>query len=236
MRRVWSISRKELQQYFYSPTAYIAFAVFFLVNGVFFSSNFIGSQQVDVKMIFGIVMFLYMLTIPLLSMSLMSAEFAQGTDELLLTSPASITEIIIGKYIASFIVQAALVAGMLVYPLIMSMFGKLDQPILWLSFLSLLLLGGALMSVGLFASTLSANQMVTGVVAFVIIIVLWVISMLGGSTSTSGTAWIDQFSVSGRVTNLQNGVFDLPDVLFYISFIVVFVILSIQVLDRKRWR
>jgi ABC-2 type transport system permease protein len=236
MRRMWAISRKELQLYFFAPTSYIAFAIYFLVSGFFFGLYFLQSMSLDVRPLFGTISFIYLFIIPLLTMRLISDELRQGTDELLLTSPASITEIVTGKYIAAVVVQGALVIGTLLYPLIMSAFGKLDQPVMWLSYLSLFLLGSALMAVGLFASTLSANQMVAGVVAFSLMILLWLVDLMGGSSQTSGKEWIGQFSIIGRATNLQKGVLDLSDLLFYVCFIVVFVVLSIQLLDRKRWR
>jgi ABC-2 type transport system permease protein len=233
---MWALCRKELQLYFFAPTSYIAFAIYFLVCGVFFVLLFLQSLSMDIRSIVGNTSFIYLFIIPLLTMRLISDELRQGTDELLLTSPASITEIIVGKYLAALIVQGVLVIGTLVYPLIMSSFGTLDKPILWLSFLSMFLLGAALMAVGLFASALSANQMVAGIVGFSMMILLWMIDFLGGSSQTSGKDWLGQFSIIGRTGNLQKGVFDLSDVLFYISFIVVFILLSIQLLDRKRWR
>jgi ABC-2 type transport system permease protein len=236
MHRAWAICRKELQLYFFAPTSYIAFAVYFLISGFFFGLYFLGSLSMDVRPLIGTITFIYLFIIPLLTMRLISDELRQGTDELLLTSPASITEIIAGKYLAALIVQGVLVIGTLVYPLIMSSFGTLDQPILWLSYLSMFLLGAALMAVGLFASALSANQMVAGIVAFSLMILLWMIDYMGGSSATSGKDWLTQFSIIGRTTNLQKGVFDLSDVLFFVSFILVFILLSIQLLDRKRWR
>jgi ABC-2 type transport system permease protein len=236
MRRAWAICRKELQLYFFAPTSYIAFAVYFLISGFFFGLTFLGSLSMDVRPLIGTITFIYLFIIPLLTMRLISDELRQGTDELLLTSPASITEIISGKYLAALIVQCVLVIGTLVYPLIMSSFGKLDQPILWLSYLSMFLLGAALMAVGLFASALSANQMVAGIVAFSMMILLWMIEYMGGSSSTSGKDWLTQFSIIGRTTNMQKGVFDLSDMVFFASFILVFILLSIQLLDRKRWR
>jgi ABC-2 type transport system permease protein len=233
---MWALCRKELQLYFFVPTSYIAFAIYFLVCGLFFGLYFLDSLSMDVRPIIGNTSFIYLFIIPLLTMRLVSEELRQGTDELLLTSPASITEIIFGKYLAALIIQGALVIGTLVYPLIMSAFGALDQPILWLSYLSMFLLGAALMAVGLFASTLSANQMVAGVLAFSLMLFLWMIDFMGGSSQTSGKDWLAQFSIIGRANNLQKGVLDLTDVFFYVSFILVFILLSIQLLDRKRWR
>lgn len=236
MRRTWAICRKELQMYFYSPVAYVAFAFYFLIAGFFFSNDFLYSMNVDIRPIFNNMMFFYLFIIPLLTMRLVSDELRQGTDELLLTSPANITEIILGKYMAAVIVQLGLVVFSLIYPLIMGSYGKLDQPVMWLSYLSLFLIGSAMMAVGLFASTLSSHQMISGVAAFGILILLWVIEWLGYSAFPSGQDVFNQFSIVQRANNLQKGVFDLPDVLFYVTLIVVFLVLSIQTLERKRWR
>ncbi|RAV10829.1 ABC transporter permease [Paenibacillus contaminans] len=231
-----AICRKELQMYFYSPTAYVAFAFYFLISGYFFSVSFIGYMTTDVRLLFGNIMVVYLFVIPLLTMRLVSDELRQGTDELLLTSPASITEIIGGKFLAALTVQLTLVVVSLIYPWIMSAYGPIDQPVLWLSYLSLFLLGATMMAIGLFASTLSAHQMVSGIVAFAMLLILWMIDWLGDSILVSARDALQKFSIVGRTSNLQKGVFDLPDVLFYVTLIVVFLVLSVQVLERKRWR
>lgn len=236
MRRTWAVCRKELQMYFYSPVAYVAFAFYFLIIGFFFANDFLYSMVVDVRPIFGNMSFMYLFMIPLLTMRLVSDELRQGTDELLLTSPASLTEIIFGKYAAAVIVHLTMVVLSLLYPLIMGSFGPLDQPVMWLSYLSLFLLGAAMMAVGLLASTLSSHQMVSGIAAFAILILLWVIDWLGYTAFPSGKDFFKQFSIVTRTTNLQKGVLDLPDVLFYITFVLVFLALSIQALERKRWK
>lgn len=237
MRRTWAIARKELQLYFYSPTAYAAFAFFFLITGYFFSADFLYPPFiVDVRPVVGSISFVYLLVIPLLTMRLMSDELRQGTDELLLTSPASITEIVTGKFIAALIVQLMLVAGSLIYPLILSAYGTLEMPVLWLSYFSLFLVGGAMMAVGLFASSLSAHQMVAGISAFAILLVFWTIEWLGDTVGGKVKDFLGMFSIIGRSLDLQKGVLDVADVLFYVLLMGVFVLLSIQVLERKRWR
>ncbi|WP_058300421.1 ABC transporter permease [Gorillibacterium timonense] len=236
MRKTWAICRKELQMYFFSPTAYVAFAFYFLVSGFFFSMDFLGNQTVDIRPLFGNFMVVYLFVIPLLTMRLVSDELRQGTDELLLTSPASLTEIIVGKYLAAILLQLILVGGALVYPFILSRFGALDLPVMWLSFLSLFLLGAAMMAVGLFASTLSSHQMVAGIAGFAMLLILWMLEWLSGSILPKGGEWLQLFSISSRTVNLQKGLLDWTDVIFYVSFILVFVVLSIQTLERKRWR
>jgi ABC-2 type transport system permease protein len=237
MRRIKAICKKELQLYFYSPTAYAAFAFFFLISGYFFSANFLNPPNiVDARQVIGPVTFIFLLVIPLLTMRLMSDELRQGTDELLLTSPASLTEIVVGKYLAAVVVQFMLVAGCLIYPWIMSAYGTLDQPTLWLSYLSMFLIGSAMMAVGLFASSLSAHQMVTGIVAFAILLLFWTVEWIGDMLGGKLKDYLGLFSIAGRGANLQKGVLNFADILFYVTLIVVFIVLSIQVLERKRWR
>ncbi|MCS7459882.1 ABC transporter permease subunit [Paenibacillus doosanensis] len=236
MRRTWAICKKELQMYFYSPTSYAAFAFFFLIVGYMFSSNFLYSSMIDVRMVSSPVTFLYLLVIPLLTMRLVSDELRQGTDELLFTSPISITEIVIGKYLSSLVVQLLLVGGCLLYPLIMSSYGKLDQPVMWLSFLSMFLVGAAMMAIGLFASSLSAHQMVSGILGIAILLVFWTIDWLGDTVGGRIKDYLGVFSIVSRANNLQKGVLNFADVLFYVTLAIVFIVLSIQVLERKRWR
>lgn len=238
MRRALAICSKELQMYFYSPTAYVAFAIYVLLSSVMFYWNFVLTNYsiVDARVVVGNTTFIYLFIIPLLSMRLVSEEFRQGTDEMLLTSPAGIGEIVFGKYMAALTLMFMLVVSSLIYPWIMSAFGDLDPSVLWLSYLSMFLLGAAMMAVGLFASTLSSNQMVAAIAAFVILLVLWLIDWAAEGFGGKFKEWIIQFSLTGRQINLQKGIFQLADVLFYVTLIAVFLVLSIQTLERKRWR
>jgi len=148
----------------------------------------------------------------------------------------SIGEIIVGKYLAALAVQVLLVVGSLLYPLIMSGFGPLDQTTLWLSYLSMFLLGAAMMAVGLFASSLTSHQMVAGIAGFAMLLVFWTIDWLGDSVGGKIKDFLIQFSIIARTNDLQKGVLDFSDVIFYVTLAVVFIVLSIQVLERKRWR
>lgn len=237
MRRTLAMTKKELQMYFYSPIAYAAFAFFFLIAGYFFSANFLYPPYViDVRMVFSSVTFMFLFIIPLLTMRLVSDELRQGTDELLFTSPISITEMVVGKYLAALILQLLIVVGCLLYPLILSAYGTLDQPVLWLSFLAIFLMGAAMMAVGLFASSLSSHQMISGIAAFAILLVFWTIEWLGDTVGGKIKDFLGMFSIVGRAGNLQKGVLNFADVIFYVTLILVFIVLSIQVLERKRWR
>lgn len=238
MRRAFAICSKELQLYFYSPTAYVAFAFYVLLSSIMFYLNFVltSTSIVDARLVVGNTTFIFLFIIPLLTMRLVSDEFRQGTDEMLLTSPASITEIVMGKYLAALTLQLMLVVCSLIYPWIMSGFGDLDQTVLWLSYLSMFLLGASMMAIGLFASTLSNNQMVAGIAAFVILLLLWIIDWAGEGFGGKLKEWVNQFSLTQRQVNLQKGILHLGDIMFYVLLVVVFLVLSIQALERKRWR
>jgi ABC-2 type transport system permease protein len=223
--------------YFYSPVAYAAFAFFFLIAGYFFSANFLYPPNIiDIRPTVGTITFIYLFIIPLLTMRLVSDELRQGTDELLLTSPASISEVVVGKYLAALVVQLLLVVGSLLYPLIMMKFGPIDQTGMWLSYLGMFLLGAAMMAIGLFASSLTAHQMVAGIAGFAMLLVFWTIEWLGDSVGGKFKDYLGQFSIIGRSADFQKGVLDFADVIFYATLALVFVVLSIQVLERKRWR
>jgi ABC-2 type transport system permease protein len=238
MRRIWAICSKELQMYFFSPVAYVAFAFYVLLSSFFFYINFVAGQPpiVDARSIVGNTTFIYLFIIPLLTMRLVADEFRQGTDELLLTSPAGISEIVLGKYLSALIVQVGLVAISLVYPLIMSSFGTLDMPVTWLSYLSMFLLGCAMMAIGLFASSLSNNQMVAGITGFVILLLLWLLDWVSSTMTGKLKDYVGQVSLTSHLNNLQQGIFHGGDILFYITLTAVFLVLCIQVLERKRWR
>jgi len=238
VRRIRAIWGKELQAYFYSPVVYTAFAFYALVSGIMFYLNFVAMQPsiVDVRSSLGNVMFTFLFIVPLLTMRLMADEFRQGTDELLLTSPAGISEIVIGKYLAALTVNAALIAFSFIYAIIMAQYGTIDQPVMWLSYLSVFLMGAAMMAIGLFASCLSGNQMVAGIAGFVILLLFWLLDIIAESFSGGLKDAVTQFSLVARASNLQRGILHGADIVYYVGLAAVFIVMSIQVLERKRWR
>ncbi|MBG9796111.1 ABC transporter permease [Paenibacillus dendritiformis] len=237
MRRFRAIFRKELQAYFTSPASYAAFAVYVLISSIMFYLNFVMFQPsiIDFRLVSGNAVFMYVFVIPLLTMRLLADEFRQGTDELLLTSPARLSHIVLGKYAAALVVMVLLVCLSLLYPLIMSFFGPLDWPVLLTSVLGMLLLSATMAAVGLFASTLSQHQMVAAIAGVVMLLAFWLLDM-PASTSPEWGSWLAPFAMNLRLESFMKGVISGADVLFFLTLSAVFIVLSIQVLDRKRWR
>lgn len=238
MRRMMAICNKELQAYFLSPTSYFAFAVYVLMTSLLFYSSFVYYQPsiVDYRLVLGNTLSMLLFVVPLLTMRLVAEEFRQGTDELLLTSPTRVTEIIFGKYLASLAILLVLILCSLVYPFIMSFYGKLDLTSVWLSALGLFFLGASMMAVGLFASTLSQHQMVSAVAGFIMLLALWMLDSFAGNTGSALQKWLEPFALTKHFNNFTKGVLSGPDVLYYVSLTGVFLLLSIQIVERKRWR
>ncbi|WP_440112235.1 ABC transporter permease subunit [Paenibacillus sp. QZ-Y1] len=238
MRRMMAVCNKELQAYFLSPTSYFVFAVYVLMTSLLFYSSFVYYQPsiVDYRLVLGDTLSMLLFVVPLLTMRLVAEEFRQGTDELLLTSPVRVTEIIFGKYLASLAILVVLILCSLVYPFIMSFFGELDLTSVWLSALGLFFLGASMMAIGLFASSLSQHQMVSAVAGFIILLVLWMLDSFAGNTGSALQQWLDPFALTNRFDSFTKGVLSGPDILYYVTLSGVFLLLSIQIVERKRWR
>lgn len=238
MRRFNAIFRKELQAYFVAPTTYVALAIYVLVTSLFFYVNFVMLQPsiIDFRIVSTNNTFMYLLVVPLLTMRLISDEFRLGTDELLLTSPARLYEIVLGKYAAAVIFMLVLVGTSLLYPIVMSFFGTMDLRIIATTTLGMCLLTCAMAAVGLFASTLSQHQMVGGIAAFVMLMVFWMMDYAAALGSGTFHDLLVHFAMDQRLDSFMKGVINGSDTLFFITMSALFIFLSIQMLQRNRWR
>lgn len=209
-------------------------------DGVTFYTNFVMYQPsiLDYRLVLGDTLSMLVFVVPLLTMRLVAEEFRQGTDELLLTSPVSVTEMIVGKFLASLGMLLILVLCSLAYPVVMSFYGSLDWTLVLTSVIGLFMLGAAMMAIGLFASTLSQHQMMSAVVSFIILLVFWMLDSFGGQTGASAAVqqWLEPFSLTARFDSFTKGLLNGADVMYYVTVAVLFLLFSIQVVERKRWR
>jgi ABC-2 type transport system permease protein len=221
--------------YFLSPISYLAFAFVFLVTSYFFAGYFINTQVVDVRHIFSALVIITLFVTPFLTMRLIANELRHGTDELLFTSPASLIEIVLGKYLSTLVVSLMIIVISLIYPLILAMYGTIDISVLFLSYLAYFLYAATIMAVGLFASSLSSDLMTSGIAGLGMLLLLWVFDWVG-SMFVDQQPLLEQFSIMGRMSELQTGLLDLADVIFYLTMIALFLFLTVQVLLRKRYQ
>ncbi len=236
MRVVVAIIKKEFKSYFLSPIGYIFVAVFLVLSSMPFTSGVLATQQADIGAVFSDFSLLYLFLISILTMKLFAEEKNKKTDQLLLTSPVSITEIVLGKYLAAMAVFGVTVLVSFVYPIIMSMYANPSFGEILGSYLGFILLWGSLISVGVFISSLTESQTIAGVFTFAALFVIycmaWFTSNIQIELFQKVFSWLDVFA---RYTEFQNGIIDITSVVYYLSVIFVFLFLTVRVIDKRRY-
>lgn len=233
-----AVFKRELKGYFYSPIAYIFMGFFLLITGLFFYAYNIGPAQANYNSMLANLTFLFMLTVPILTMRSLSEERKNKTDQLLLTSPASVTSIILGKFFAAVAVFLLTLVVSFVYPITLFIYGNPSLAEILTGYIGFFLMGAALISVGIFISALCENQVTSAIVTLVVLLAMFI-----GAASIIqqliSVQWINSvlswFSVYDRFTNFSQGLLSLPEIFYYISFAAVFVFLTIRTVERRRW-
>lgn len=233
MLAVW---KKEVQSYFLSPIAYIFMAVFMLVTGLFFVLTNVLGQSAEFNSTLSNIAFMFILVVPVLTMRLLSEEKRSKTDQLLLTSPISLTAVVVGKYLAALTVFAATLVLSLVYPLVLAIFGNPAFGEIFAGYLGFALLGCSLIALGLFMSALCENQVTAAVSTFGVILVVWMGSSILSSINipwlNSMLSWL---AIYGRFTGFVQGIIGLAPTFYYLSVSALFVFLTIRTVEKRRW-
>ncbi|MBI2886870.1 MAG: ABC transporter permease subunit [Chloroflexi bacterium] len=238
MRNVLAIAGKELNSYFTSPMAYVITAVFLAMSGLFFAQDLNISQIARLQGFLGASSFLLLLLSPILTMRLLAEEQKLGTLELLLTAPVRDHEVVLGKYLAALGILLGMLALTLYYPLLLILFAQPDYGPMLSGYFGLLLLGAAFLSVGLFASSLSSNQIVAAVLGIGILILLWVMGTAGNLAPNLPLVKtvLEYLAISSHFSDMLRGVIDTKDVVYYLSVIAVALFFSTRSLETRRWR
>ena len=233
-----TIAMKELKSYFVSPIAYVIIAFWLLATGLFFYLILVNVRTASLQELFGTVTVLLLLIGPALTMRLLSEEQRTGSLELLMTAPIRDWEVVLGKFLAAVLLFIAMMALTLVDPILMQLFGGTpDWGPIFSGYLGLLLFAASFLAIGLFASALSDNQMLAAVIAFVLLLILWMIGQLGTGVGGALAGWLQALSVTDHFNNsFPRGVIDFTDVLFYLLIIGVSLWTTIQIMEAKRWR
>ncbi len=255
MRNILAIAHKEIRSYFASPIAYIIIGMFSLLYGYFFvvmlqyfvrASMNLGQfgappqpmniNQDLLRPVLQNVTVLLLFVLPAMTMRSYAEERRSGTIELLLTSPLSDLQIVLGKFFGALTLYAVMLAVTLIHIGVLFIYGSPEWKPIVASYLGLLLLGGSFLSVGLFISTLTTNQIVAYITTFSVFLMLWVISWIGGFSTgifTDVTAYI---SIIEHFDDFAKGVIDTTHVLYYLSLILFGLFLTAKSVDTERWR
>jgi len=237
MRTAQAVAWKEIQVYFSSPTAYIVGMMFLALSGFFFARN-LGDPfpEATLSDFFWDETIILILLAPALTMRLMAEEQKLGTIELLMTSPVRDWEVVLGKYLASFVFLVATVALTLYYTILLVVFADPDPGPIYSGYLGLALYGGASLAVGLFCSTLTSNQIVAAVVAMGILLTLFFADLASANIGGAGSTVIGELSIRSQFDDFRRGVIDTKHIVYYLSFIAFFLFLSVRALESRRWR
>mgnify|MGYP001162199304 CR=1 FL=1 len=238
MRRIALICGKEIGTYLSSPMAYIVSAIFIALSGASFTTYLAQTSYSDTS-IRGFLetgQLLILLFSALLTMRLISEERKLGTWELLLTAPVREYEIVLGKFFSCLLVLAGMLILTLYFPLLLMIFGDPDTGPILTSYLGLFLLGSASVAIGIFASSLTPNQIVSAVVAGGILFGLWFLGMVGSLIPEPLGEILSYFSLSEHFPGFVRGVVDTRDLVYYLSVTAVFLFLSVRSIETERWR
>ena len=235
MRNILPIFRREIFAYFYSPMAYIVITVFLIITGWFFTSEMFLSNESSLRSVFGIIPFIFIFFVPAITMRLLSEERKSGTIELLFTMPISDMEIILGKYFAGL---GLIVVGLLFtlpYSLTIIILGEPDVGMLITGYLGLVLMGASYVAIGIFASTISKNQVVAFIIAFMIIFFLWLINKFLMLIPPPFIPILQYLSIDYHYENIGRGVIDSRDLVYYLSLVVFMLSLAKLSLESRKW-
>jgi ABC-2 type transport system permease protein len=255
MKNIWSIAKKETRTYFSSPIAYVLIFVFTLLVGFFFTNiitwfnsqamqmaqNPYYAQQANINQmvyspLFGNMSIILLLVLPMLTMRLFSEEKKSGTEELLFTSPVSVVEIILGKYLASLLVLAVMLGLTALLSLFSFAYGNPEFSPVLSGYLGLFLMGAAFIAIGLFFSSLTESQIVAAVLTFGALLLFWVINWASNTARGVLRGVLDYLSIFQHFDDFTQGIIDTAHVVYYLSFIFLGLFLTYSWIQSRRWR
>jgi ABC-2 type transport system permease protein len=284
-----AIFKRELRAYFLTPMGYIYMGFFLLLMGIFFTFGNLFSGNPQFNGFLGSMLFIYLFAIPLLTMRLFSEERRQKTDQLLLTSPVSVAEIVLGKFLAALALFLMTLAVTVLYAAVIAVFGDLAPGETFSAYLGFIFLGASYISVGIFVSAGTENQITAALVSFFTLLVIWLIDpvtqifptgiqsgliaagvlaallcvflylntrnlfIMLGAVIISGALiaalyffnreifngfirkFFSWFSLNQRYDNFTRGILKLDSLVYYLSFTGLFLFLTAQFIEKRRW-
>ena len=253
MANIIAIAHKELRAYFVSPIAYVLFVFFALLFGFFYISslNFMlqvssmgpemgGPQTVNInefmiRPLFGNTAIILLFLLPMLTMRAYAEETRSGTMELLLTSPLSDVQIIMGKFLGAMALYTLMLSLTLIHIGVLFWYGEPEWAPVLSGYLGLLLMGGSFISVGLAISSMTKNQIVAGVSTFAVLLLFWIINWMGDASGTMTQSVLAYLSILEHLDDFSKGVIDTTHVTYYVSFITLGLFLTAKSMDMARW-
>lgn len=243
MSSIFLIARKELKQFFISPVAYVIALLIFLVIGIIFYASLVSgmNQQVapSIQIIIGPLTTILLFTAPAITMRTLAEEQKSGTLETLLTAPVRDWEVVVGKWLGGMYFILIILAVTWVFPIILNNIVSpgIDQGLLISTYLGIILLTGAFLAIGTAASSLFSNQIAAFFATLMVLLVLWIVGDAASAMGATGNEVLRYIGMSGHFfSTFYNGVIDLKDVVYFLSVIVIGLVLGSVSVETRRWR
>jgi ABC-2 type transport system permease protein len=247
MRNVWTIARREIKLYFVSPVAYIVGLLVLLITGIFLvlvidQANQYAYQSVAVApgpdLVVGLMVFLFLFAVPALSMRLMAEEHRNGTLELLLTAPIHEWELVIGKWLGSFIFVLIIIAITFIYPIVLNKLVTpgIDQGLMIANYIALTLVVAAFLAIGTAISSFFNNQFAAFFTTLAALFFLWVVIGWPSVILQGNGGVFDYLSMSKHFASMQSGIISLSDIIYYLSLTALGLFLGTAAIEMRRWK
>ena len=255
MSNILAITQKELKGYFASPIAYVVIGFYALIFGFFFYSLVLYFDRQSLQMMglgggapavninenlirpaFLNAMVVFLFVLPMITMRTYSEEKRSGTIELLLTSPLTDFQIIVGKFLGAMALYAAMLAVTLIHIGLLFWAGRPEWIPILTTYLGLLLMGGCFIAVGLLISSLTKNQIVAVMVTFSVFLMLWVINWIASFTGPTAQQVLNYLSITDHLDDFTRGIIDTKHLVYYVSFICFGLFLTARAVDTERWK
>ncbi|HUT85545.1 MAG TPA: ABC transporter permease subunit [Elusimicrobiales bacterium] len=225
---------KETAHYFYTPSAYVVTVVFLLISGYFFATPIFLQNQANISTFLSIAPLLFIFFIPAITMRLIAEEYKSKTIEILLTNPVTVPQVITAKLASAMTLIAVTLALTLIYPLSISLLGNLDMGAVWCGYLGLALTCLLYGSIGMFASSITKNQITAFIIGFMLCFILFVT----GKITSFVPGWLVNITnflgTDSHLDNLSRGIIDSRDIIYYLTVSGFFMFLTYVKLITSR--
>lgn len=235
MNKSLIIAKREIKSFFQSPAAYIVLIVFSLITTWFFIMPLFTTGLAHMKSMFSTIQIMFLAFIPVITMGALSKERNTGTIEILLTLPLTSKDLIIGKYLSSLFI--ILVSLLFTFPqfLTVAFLGySVDFGVIFCGYLGLFLIASVYCAVGVFCSTLTANQIISFIISFIILLALYSMEYALIFVPSGLIVFFQYFSITWQFSNLYKGVIDTRVLIYFATLIFTFLFFAIEMLDRKK--
>lgn len=217
MKQAVHIFKKEFRTYFVSPIAYIVISIFLLVTGWFFFTTFFLYNQANLRNFFSLLPIIFSFVVPAVTMRLFSEELNVGSYEILLTMPVTFLDVVVGKFLSAVAFIAVMIAPTLSYPIAVSFLGELDWGPVAGGYLGAVLLGASFSAIGLFASSLTRNQIIAFIIGMAICFSLVLVDKMLFFLPQTLLGILSYLGADAHFQNISKGIIDSRDVLYFLS-------------------